>query len=242
MFAIKDLLRELFIMLRLDVTQNIKYDRLTRKIIKKILLKNYNCIDIGCHKGEILDLIIQFAPDGNHYAFEPIPYLFKDLEIRYAGKAAILPYAISDNIGSTSFQLVKNAPAYSGIKRRRYDINDPEIQEINVEMNTLDNIIGDNIKIDFIKIDVEGGEFSVLKGAKKILHKSQPVILFECGKGASDYYGTLPEDLFYFVTNEIEMNIYTMDAFLDGNPCLSKEKFVDFFNTNKEYYFVACKL
>jgi FkbM family methyltransferase len=242
MSVVKDLLRELFILLHVDVTQNIKYDRLTRKIIRKILLKNHNCIDIGCHKGEILDLIIKFAPDGNHFAFEPIPYLFKDLEFRYAGKATILPYALSDKIGNTSFQLVKNAPAYSGIKRRKYDINDPEIEEINVEMNTLDCIIGDNTKIDFIKIDVEGGEFSVLKGAKKILHKYQPVILFECGKGASDYYGTLPEDIFYFITNEIEMNICTMDAFLRGDRCLSKEKFVDFFNTNKEYYFVACKM
>ena len=60
-------------------------------------------------------------------------------------------------------------------------------------------MIPDTINIDFIKIDVEGAEFLVLSGAKNILLKSKPVVVFEYGLGASDFYGTDPEMMFgYF--------------------------------------------
>ena len=80
MSIIKDTLREVLIFLHLDLTKNLKYDRLTKKILKKYLKKEYNCIDIGCHKGEILELMMHFSPEGKHYAFEPIPYLCKELK------------------------------------------------------------------------------------------------------------------------------------------------------------------
>ena len=240
MKIIKNIVREVFILLHLDLTKNLKYDRLTRKILKKFLKKNDNCIDIGCHKGEILDLMLKYAPNGKHYAFEPIPYLFKELENRYKNKAEVFPYALSENHGESTFQLVTNAPAYSGIKRRRYDIDNPQIEEIKVELRTLDEIISLDEKIHFIKIDVEGGEFDVLKGAKNLLKSNTPIVLFECGKGASDYYGTTSVELYNFVTNEIELKIYTLNSFIYNEKCLSLGEFENCFNTNEEYYFVAC--
>lgn len=78
---------------------------------------------------------------------------------------------MSDTSGKSSFQLVKNAPAYSGIKKRHYDISNPDIEEITVKLKTLDEIIPENEIIDFIKIDVEGAEFCVLKGGKNLLKK-----------------------------------------------------------------------
>ena len=239
MSIFKTLLRESFISLHLDVTKNIRYDRLTRDILKKLLRKDSNCIDIGCHKGEILDLILKYSPDGSHYAFEPIPYLFKELESKYNGGTKVFPYALSDTAGKTSFHLVKNAPAYSGIKKRRYDIPNPEIQEIMVEMKCLDDIISSDEKIHFIKIDVEGSEFAVFKGAKNLLKRNKPVILFECGKGASDYYGTRPADIYTFLTNEIGLKIFTLSAFLSNGKALSSGEFEKHYNTNEEYYFIA---
>ncbi|MCL2510885.1 MAG: FkbM family methyltransferase [Bacteroidales bacterium] len=239
MSIIKDILREVFISLRLDLTKNIKYDRLTRKIMKRYLQKDYNCIDVGCHKGEILDLILKYAPAGAHCAFEPIPYLCEELERKYKNRATIFPYALSDNNGETTFQHVRNAPAYSGIKKRRYDIPNPEIEEIKVELKTLDELIPSSRKIHFIKIDVEGGEFGVIKGAKNLLKNNRLVVLFECGKGASDYYGTVPVALYNFITDEIGMKIYTLDAYLKNGKSLNVNEFINHFDSNTEYYFVA---
>ncbi len=236
---IKEIIRKNLNFFHLDLTKNLEYDRLTKKIMKDKLSDQSNCIDVGCHKGEILDLMLKYSPSGNHYAFEPIPYLFNDLINRYGEKAEIFSYALSDVEGSTVFQLVKNAPAYSGIKKRRYDIDNPDIEEINVELGVLDNIIPVSQKIDFIKIDVEGGEFAVLKGAKRIIKKDKPIIVFECGKGASDYYGTTAEDIYNFMTNELTLKISTLKSFIKSQESLNLLEFKEYFENNKEYYFVA---
>ncbi|HPW65549.1 MAG TPA: FkbM family methyltransferase [Salinivirgaceae bacterium] len=240
MSIIKNTIREILIFLHLDLTKNLKYDRLTKKILKKHLKRDSNCIDVGCHKGEILDLMLCYAPDGKHYAFEPIPYLFNNLKTKYKNKKVeIFPYALSDNSGESTFQLVKNAPAYSGIKKRRYDISNPDIEEIKVTLKTLDEIIPADEQIHLIKIDVEGGEFGVLKGAKDLLKKNKPTIIFECGKGGSDYYGTTPNDLYDFISNEIGLKIYTLQSFVKNKQPIDKAGFERYFNTNKEYYFIA---
>ncbi|MDR2085266.1 MAG: FkbM family methyltransferase [Bacteroidales bacterium] len=238
---IKDILREILITFHLDLTKNLKYDRLTRKIMKREIKNHYNCIDIGCHKGEILNIMMKYSPEGKHYGFEPIPNLYLNLENKYKGKATIYPYALSDENGTTTFQFVKNAPAYSGIKQRRYDIENPDIEEIIVEKKKLDDIINPEDKIDFIKIDVEGGEFGVMKGGMKLLKNNKPIILFECGKGASDYYGTNPIDLYNFISNEISLKIFTLNDFIKNKPAMNAAEFENYFNTNKEYYFVAAR-
>lgn len=236
---LKELIREVCILFHLDLTKNLKYDRQTRMIMRKFIAKNANCIDIGCHKGEILQSMIKLAPDGHHYAFEPIPEMYQALLANYSDKTTIYPYALSDQTGSTTFQFVKNAPAYSGIRKRQYDIENPDIEEIKVEMKKLDDVIPVETKIDFIKIDVEGAEYGVINGGKKLISKHKPVVIFECGIGASDFYGTKPEDIFNLLANETGLSIYTLDRFLSGNNALTVNDFVDLYNTNKEYYFIA---
>jgi len=108
-----------------------------------------------------------------------------------------------------------------------------------VEIRTLDEIIPKNTKIDFIKIDVEGGEYNVLKGAKNLLKSSLPVVVFECGLGASDYYGMNPTDLYKYITEEIGLNISLLKSYIKGKKPLTLDDFVHYYNTNDEYYFIA---
>ncbi len=236
---VKNLIRKILMGLRLDITQNLKYDRLTGEILKKMVKPHSNCIDVGCHKGEILQTFITLAPHGKHYAFEPIPYLFERLQAIFGQRVDVFPYALSNTIGTTQFHLVKNAPAYSGIRKRRYDHAHPEIEIIEVVQQRLDDLIPQEITIDLIKIDVEGGEFDVLKGGTQLLKRCLPTLVFECGRGASDFYGTQPEDIFQFLTLEIGLLIYTLQDFLRNQKALSEADFTDLFTTGKEYYFIA---
>jgi FkbM family methyltransferase len=234
----KNLIRNALIFLRLDLTNNLKYDRLAKMVLAKVLKRNSKCIDIGSHKGEFLDLILSHAPQGGHYAFEPIPDLHLELEKKYSPANHILPFALGEKSGDTNFNYVKNAPAYSGILKRKYNVKTPEIQEINVPLRKLDDLIPAETNIDFIKIDVEGAELSVLKGARKILKKNRPYVIFECGLGASDFYGTSPEEV-YDLTAETGLKISLMDSWLDSKAPLTKESFCEIYNTTKEYYFLA---
>ncbi|HHB78565.1 MAG TPA: hypothetical protein ENK85_04970 [Saprospiraceae bacterium] len=50
----------------IPLSKNHRYDIQTKAIIKK-LHADSNCIDVGCFKGEILDLMLQAAPKGQHF-------------------------------------------------------------------------------------------------------------------------------------------------------------------------------
>ncbi len=236
---IKDIARKTLNALHIDLTKNLKYDRLTKKLMSERLKVDSNCIDVGCHKGEMLDLMLRFSPRGRHFAFEPIPEMYDNLKVKYNGKATVMPYALSDKEGKTTFNHVKNAPAYSGIKKRKYDIENPEIIEIEVKLARLDDVIPDDIKIDFIKIDVEGAELGVLKGGGKIISTHKPLVVFEFGLGASDYYGTKPDDIYNLLVNDYGMNISNLKDFIKGKKPLTLKEFSDTYFKAKEYYFVA---
>ncbi|MFA5574556.1 MAG: FkbM family methyltransferase [Brumimicrobium sp.] len=238
---VKETLRRILIALRLDLTKNLEYDRLTKAILKKTLKETFNCIDVGCHKGEILDIILEYAPKGKHLAFEPIPSLYENLKKKYTKNVTVYPYALSNISGKTTFNFVKNAPAYSGIRKRKYDVKNPDIKEIEVEVKKMDEIVAINQRIDFIKIDVEGGEYGVLVGARNTLLRNYPVILFESGKGASEFYGKTPDELHQYLVGEIGYKIYTLKSFIGDKESISESEFVNYFNTNKEYGFVASK-
>jgi len=236
---IKDTIRKSLNALHLDLTKNLKYDRLTKEVIAKSLHKNLNAIDVGCHKGEILDLILKHAPAGNHFAFEPIPDFYNALKIKYAGQCTVFPFALSDQPGETTFNYIKNAPAFSGIKKRKYDVQHPDVLVLDVKVETLDHVIPASVKIDFIKIDVEGGEFGVLKGANMLLQRCKPLVVFECGLGASEFYGTKPENLFDYLDKECGYHIFSLQNWLSKKSPFSRDQFMECFNQNIEYYFVA---
>ncbi len=237
----KELLKRLLCLLHISVTRNQKYDAFTQKIIKRSLLPDSNCIDIGCHKGEILDLMIKSAPGGKKIGFEPIPELYQFLSAKYQDDPTVIisPVALYDKTGTTTFQHVLNAPAYSGIKKRKYDGKQVDIEQITVDTDLLDHVIPADVIIHLIKIDVEGAEFRVMKGGAATLKRCKPVIIFEFGLGAADFYNSRPNDLHLFLTRECGMRISTLKGFLDNAPELSETQFCNMYNTGAEYYFVG---
>lgn len=232
-------LKDILMAVGINITRNMKYDSMAKKIIRRVLKRDSNCIDIGSHEGEFIEFFQRYAPSGEHFAFEPIPSMYKELKERYSPEVTVYPYALSDHSGKSTFQYVRNAPAYSGLKKREYKTKSPDIQELKVELALLDDLIPSGLRIDFIKIDVEGAEFEVLKGAQAILKENRPVVLFEFGKGASDFYGSRPKDLYRFITRDMNMRISSLPAFLKDEPPYTAEGFEQCYEQLEEYYFIA---
>lgn len=220
----------------IPATKNIKYDILCEKIVRKYAKANSNCVDIGCHKGEFLDIFLKYCPDGKHTAFEPIPQLYTTLSAKYPS-VQLHQLALSTKKGNTTFQHVTNAPAYSGLKKRKYDIDNPIIEEIPVKIDTLDNILT-NHSIDILKIDVEGGEYGVLSGGKSILQCCKPLVLFEFGIGAADHYGTSAKIMHSLFTS-LGYKIYTLVSYYKKSDHLSQLQFTQLFESGKEFFWVA---
>jgi FkbM family methyltransferase len=227
-------------LLPFNFTLNQQYDSQTRKVIGRHCSPGSNCIDVGCHKGEILDLLIRNAPQGTHWGFEPIPVLYQNLLTKYSklDNCRISNIALSDTKGTSSFNYVVTNPAYSGLVKRQYDRADEKDQTITVNTDKLDDVLPADYKVDLIKIDVEGGEMLVLKGAVQTLKKYRPLIIFEHGLGASDCYGTKPSDLYNLLT-ECGYKVSTMKKWLAGEKGFTLPEFESQYFGKINYYFIA---
>lgn len=215
-----------------------KYDFETIDIIKRVLTPTSNCIDIGAHKGEILKEMLQQAPKGKHLAFEPIPYLFKKLQSKYGHRATLYNLALANEAGVAEFTVFKDRPAVSGLKAREFEYANYQQEKIKVKIERLDDLVPAELPVHFIKIDVEGAELEVLKGARRILEQYQPVVLFEFGKGGSELYGATPALMFDFF-NELGYTLTLQQYFLNHQPGFNRAEFIGQFEKGYNYFFMA---
>jgi len=234
--SIKDILKRLPV----RFTQNQRYDHQTKRILNQVLTNKSNCIDVGCFKGEILDLLIEKAYKGRHFAFEPIPDKFSDLREKYKDQPQVVLHniAVSNCKGTSTFNHVVTNPSYSGLKKRDYDLPDERDQQITVDTDMLDSVIPVDATIDLIKIDVEGAEYLVLEGGKALISRCRPITIFEHGLGGSNHYGNGPDKVFDFF-KDCKMNISNLDSYLNKKSPLSKEDFCNQYFKKLNYYFVA---
>jgi FkbM family methyltransferase len=223
------------------MTLSEQYDRQTIAIMERSLRRDSCCIDVGCNVGAILTEILRAAPDGRHCAFEPLPDLFRDLRRRFGHhrNLELHEIALSDHEGRSSFQHVVTNHAYSGFRRRRYDRPHEEVVEIGVEAARLDRFVPKERRVELIKIDVEGAELEVLRGAEATLTRCRPLVVFEHGLGGSDFYGTTPEAVHDFLVGSCGLRISLLESWLDGRPPLSREGLVEQFHSGTNFYFLA---
>lgn len=222
------------------VSRSEYYNILTELVMKKVLKDTSVCVDVGCHQGDILQMMLKYAPRGKMFAFEPLPDLFKYLNSHFSSNPNITfsDIALSDTRGESRFNYVITNPGYSGFKRRKYDRPEEEDTTITVTTDLMDNVLGD-AAVDFIKIDVEGAELQVLRGGKESIKKNKPYIVFEHGLGAADCYNTRPEDVFDLLNGYCGLKLTLMDRYLMHKEPLSKSEFCDQFYQGKNYYFLA---
>ncbi len=237
----KEFLKKIIKRIPIAFTQNQRYDRQTQRVLRRVLHPQANCVDVGCHKGEVLAQMLRYAPQGQHFGFEPIPALYQQLTRTFAHRPNCHFYqlGLGEASGEVSFNYVLSNPAYSGFVKRKYDRPERDTL-ITVQRARLDDVLPPGTRIDLIKIDVEGGELQVLLGAQALLAANRPVIVFEHGIGGSDHYGTRPEQVFDLLTGPaIRLNISTMTRWLAGQPALTRAELVQQFEQKLNYYFIA---
>lgn len=147
-------------------------------------------VDVGANIGARTSILAVRWPDCKILALEPVAQNLELLEFntQYFPNVEILPFAASSVSGFTTMEIPTKEQFYQtkGIDQRK----DYALMSIHgksgrhrqqVELKRLDDIIG-NDPVDFIKIDTEGHEYHVIKGAHNILTNQRPVVEAEIGE------------------------------------------------------------
>lgn len=167
------------------------------KFYRGFLREGDVCIDVGAHEGRHLFPMVEcIVPTGRALAFEPIPRLAQGLttkisEAGFDGFVSVNQMALSNTEGETTFMVAEDAPGYSGILQRHYDVP-TRVTEINVIMSRLDTLASSFDRLDYLKIDAEGAEWHILQGAMDTLARLQPVVTFEFGEASYRPYNVEP--------------------------------------------------
>lgn len=204
-----------------------------RRLVRSVLKEDSNCIDIGAYRGRVLEELVRMAPRGQHIAYEPLPHLYKYVRERFPS-VDIRQAAVSDEVGETTFTYVKHMPAESGF-RERFHSGERQVERLTVRTETLDGCLPEGYIPTLIKIDVEGAELQVFRGAARTITRYKPVIIFEHGKGGATYYNTRPQDVYDLLTGAFGLRIFD----LDNNGPYGLAQFEDAFAEDARWDYVA---
>lgn len=152
---------------------------------------NFTILDIGANVGLMTLQFAKLVPQGKVYSFEPTSYalerLKKNLSLNpdLSQRVTVINSFVSE-VSTAKPEII----AYSSWKvngeRGQNDhpvhLGTPKAAEGVPAVSLNDFVEQQNIdKIDFIKIDTDGHEYEVFKGADKAIAKYRPKIIFEIG-------------------------------------------------------------
>lgn len=158
--------------------------------LKKIIKKDFICIDVGANQGEYTLWMAKLAgKNGKIIAFEPLTKMFNQLNENIQlnqdlrNQIITLKKGLSDVVGEIPIYAVNPDDKFSDNEGMPtiFPTNTKNTFIENIPLSTLD-IECENLqinKLNFIKIDVEGAELNVIKGGINTIKKFKPVLLIE---------------------------------------------------------------
>lgn len=150
-------------------------------------------IDVGANQGQFANKIIKFFPNSNLFCFEPLPGPFNDLmnwkKKQNNNEIYLFNVAVGDTSGSVNINYhVNHSPSSSILPTtdKCHTLYPSTINStpISIKMDTLDNLLMEEWKLlkknILVKLDVQGYEENVIKGAENILTKATACIVEVC--------------------------------------------------------------
>lgn len=165
---------------------------------------NTTLVDIGANLGSITDRMIQaqVSDDYDIICVEPHPVLFDQLTEKYRNnpRLRVLPFVMNDVVqDNIDFNYSLDHPGSSHVKFTPGDVK-ASYQTVTRQAVSIDHLCREfRHRCSFIKIDAEGHDFLILRGAEKLLSTDRPVVLFEfSGLMACKQYDYTPLQWYQF--------------------------------------------
>jgi FkbM family methyltransferase len=182
-----------------------EFEQMETRFVERLLRPGMTVIDAGAHHGLYTLLASKrVGRKGRVIAFEPSPRecerLEKHLRLNRCSNTELMPCALGEDPGEADLYLV------DGFQDWCNSLRPPAIAEPictgRVSVRRLDEVLAESgvTKVDFIKLDVEGAELSVLRGARKLLlRESRPAILAEVQDTRTQPWGYAAREIIQFL-------------------------------------------
>ncbi len=159
------------------------------QLLKKLIIPGTDVIDVGVYRGVYSYEMAKYSK--MVHAFEPNPIIFKDIELNLSKiikNICFYNFALSDHENNSILKVpIRNKDFDKSNYEEYFQMGKATIHEEN-KMDDVENfkVISKKLddfsfsnKISFIKIDVEGHELAVIKGAENTIRKNKPILLVE---------------------------------------------------------------
>jgi FkbM family methyltransferase len=170
-------------------------------VLSRLARNSKIIIDVGANIGWYAIQLSRIAGEATRvFCFEPVPStrarLARNVELNgLEQRIRIFDFGLGDKAGTVEFFL----PAISGSVAASARNLHPEEQTVrlSVRLEPLDDVAArEQIeRVDLIKCDVEGAELQVLRGARRIIERDNPVIFLEMLRKWSRHFDYHPNDI-----------------------------------------------
>ncbi len=209
------------------------FENAERQFVENFLTDGMLMLDIGAHHGFYTILgSKKVGASGRVIAFEPSPRecgrLIRHIKLNRCHNVVIEPFALGNDRGEATLFVVDGKD--TGCNSLRPPAGSEAIREVPVQVQRLDDYLERQAihRVDFMKIDVEGGELDLLTAAARLLRREpRPVIMCEVedrrtmpwGYAASGIYDFLAQRNFrwFRITAGGRLHVCTREEYYAAN-------------------------
>lgn len=159
-----------------------EYEKDETEFVINFLRQNDTILDVGAHIGWYTINIGKTFPKANIYCFEPVSdtyvYLKRNIGYNNINNVKAYNFGLYNENKEMEFYYFRRGSALAS----PVDLLERNSNKIHGQVKTLDSLVENGVinrSIDFLKIDVEGCEFAVLRGGESVIRESKPMIMIE---------------------------------------------------------------
>ena len=188
------------------------------RILDRILEDGMTFLDVGANQGEFTLFAAKRLPNGVVHAFEPMAEMRERLQANVAanGFENILVHDVALADADETRPLYAGDGAYIDGCRNEgvatlYPAGDEQVPLERVECRRLDSIAVSLgiVRVDVVKLDIEGGEIAAIGGAHHILERDRPLLMVELSPSQLRAAGHAPQELVAILEKLYELFLVT---------------------------------
>jgi FkbM family methyltransferase len=198
-------------------------DHLATHLVCAMAIPGSTFVDVGAHIGSIIADVRYTVPTAKIVAIEAVPDKVVALR-KYFPNVELHGCAVGETSGEVDFFVNEKQSGYSSLAETT-PVKDAVLKKIVVPLRRLDDLI-QATDVSVIKIDVEGAELGVLRGARDIIMRCRPLVMFESGPNVDPTLGYTKEAMHAFFES-VDMDLVVPNRLAHAGPALSLEAFLD---------------